>query len=223
MPRHGIWAAGRAVTCRLLNVRRSRCCACRAWGEMRSLGEIGRTPSTVSRELRRNAATRGGKLEYRASVAQWKADQVAKRPKTRSSSTTTVLRGYVQDRLVGQSCGAQTATVVGPEGSAWNGPEQAASRVTAVGCRGGARSRSPVDSALISPMMSRCGSATKRSTRRSTWKRAARCERELVVCLRTGRRCGLCCTQTTASQFTSRGVQPEDPRRRHRTIGWEGI
>ena len=32
---------------------------------------IGRSPSTVSRELTRNAATRGGKLEYRASVAQW--------------------------------------------------------------------------------------------------------------------------------------------------------
>ncbi len=38
---------------------------------------IGRSPSTVSRELTRNAATRGGKLEYRASVAQWKAELVA--------------------------------------------------------------------------------------------------------------------------------------------------
>src|SRR4051794_25834551 len=35
---------------------------------------VGRSPSTISRELRRNAATRGGKLEYRASVAQWKAE-----------------------------------------------------------------------------------------------------------------------------------------------------
>jgi IS30 family transposase len=35
------------------------------------------SPSTVSRELRRNAATRGGKLEYRASVAQWKAELIA--------------------------------------------------------------------------------------------------------------------------------------------------
>lgn len=41
---------------------------------------IGRDPGTVSRELRRNAATRGGKLEYRASVAQWKADMAARRP-----------------------------------------------------------------------------------------------------------------------------------------------
>src|SRR5699024_7755842 len=43
---------------------------------------VGRDPGTVSRELRRNAATRGGKLEYRASVAQWKADMAARRPKT---------------------------------------------------------------------------------------------------------------------------------------------
>src|ERR1019366_8443542 len=31
---------------------------------------IGRSPSTISRELRRNAAPRGGYLEYRASTAQ---------------------------------------------------------------------------------------------------------------------------------------------------------
>lgn len=35
---------------------------------------LGRSPSTVSRELTRNAATRGGKLKYRASVAQWKSE-----------------------------------------------------------------------------------------------------------------------------------------------------
>ena len=31
--------------------------------------QLGRSPSTISRELRRNAATRGGDLEYRASTA----------------------------------------------------------------------------------------------------------------------------------------------------------
>jgi Helix-turn-helix domain len=35
----------------------------------------GRDPATISRELRRNAATRGGKPVYRALVAQWKAQQ----------------------------------------------------------------------------------------------------------------------------------------------------
>ncbi|MFF3518406.1 IS3 family transposase, partial [Streptomyces sp. NPDC002573] len=35
---------------------------------------LGRDPSTVSRELRSNAATRGGRLDYRASVAQANPD-----------------------------------------------------------------------------------------------------------------------------------------------------
>lgn len=41
---------------------------------MREIGRgIGHDAGTISRELRRNAATRGGKQEYRATVAQWKA------------------------------------------------------------------------------------------------------------------------------------------------------
>src|SRR5262245_57441847 len=35
---------------------------------------LARAPSTISRELRRNAATRSGGLEYRATTAQWHAD-----------------------------------------------------------------------------------------------------------------------------------------------------
>lgn len=42
---------------------------------------LGRHPSTISRELRSNAVTRGGKLDYRASVAQWKAELMARHPK----------------------------------------------------------------------------------------------------------------------------------------------
>lgn len=57
--------------------------------------ELGRDPSTISWELRRNAATRGGKVEYRATVAQWKAQVAAKRPKpgeTRHESAAARLR-----------------------------------------------------------------------------------------------------------------------------------
>jgi hypothetical protein len=36
---------------------------------------------TISRELRRNAATRSGGLEYRAATAQWHAERSARRPK----------------------------------------------------------------------------------------------------------------------------------------------
>ncbi|TCG08722.1 IS30 family transposase [Paraburkholderia steynii] len=63
---------------------------------------IGRSPSTVSRELTRNAATRSGQLEYRASVAQWKAELVARRPKPSKLVTNPRLRAYVQDRLEGK-------------------------------------------------------------------------------------------------------------------------
>lgn len=76
--------------------------------------QIGRDPATISRELRRNAATRGGKLEYRASVAQWKADLAARRPKTAKLVTDRRLHAYVQERLSGQ--------VHQPDGTAVSGP-----------------------------------------------------------------------------------------------------
>lgn len=43
---------------------------------------LGQSPSTISRELRRNVATRSGTLQYRATVAQWKAERAAKRRTT---------------------------------------------------------------------------------------------------------------------------------------------
>jgi IS30 family transposase len=76
---------------------------------------LGRSPSTISRELRRNAATRGGKLEYRATVAQWKAERVARRPKTAKLAENDRLRQYVQDRLAG--------VVMHPDGTAVPGPQ----------------------------------------------------------------------------------------------------
>jgi IS30 family transposase len=81
---------------------------------------LGRSPSTVSRELRRNAATRGGKLDYRASVAQWKAELIARRPKTAKLVANDRLRGYVQERLSGEVC-RPDGTIVGPQTKPWNG------------------------------------------------------------------------------------------------------
>ena len=63
---------------------------------------IGRDPGTVSRELRRNAATRSDSSGYRASVAQWKADMAAHRPKAAKLVTNPRLHAYVQERLSGQ-------------------------------------------------------------------------------------------------------------------------
>jgi hypothetical protein len=77
--------------------------------------QLGRSPSTISRELRRNAATRSGGFEYRASPAQWHADRRACRPKPAKLAVNAELRRYVQDRLSG--------AVERPDGGAVDGPE----------------------------------------------------------------------------------------------------
>ncbi|MCX5313338.1 IS30 family transposase [Streptomyces sp. NBC_00154] len=82
---------------------------------------IGRDPGTISRELRRNAATRSGKSVYRALVAQWKAQQAAKRPKTAKLVGNDRLREYVQDRLAGSVRRPDGTIVTGPETRAWKG------------------------------------------------------------------------------------------------------
>src|SRR5215217_2694822 len=70
-----------------------------------SVREIGRrterASSTISRELRRNAATRSGGFEYRASTAQWHAERKSKRPKVAKLVANAELRQYVQERLAG--------------------------------------------------------------------------------------------------------------------------
>jgi transposase, IS30 family len=58
---------------------------------------LGRSPSTVSRELRRGTVRR--KSGYRASVAQALADQRARRPKVRMLALEDRLREHVQNRL----------------------------------------------------------------------------------------------------------------------------
>ena len=81
---------------------------------------LGRSPSTISRELRRNASTRTFRLEYRASLAQWHAERRARRPKPAKLATNERLRAYVQDRLVGDiQDGA--GRPVGPAGPVWSG------------------------------------------------------------------------------------------------------
>ncbi|MCA1677844.1 MAG: IS30 family transposase [Actinobacteria bacterium] len=82
--------------------------------------QLGRSPSTISRELRRNAATRGGGLEYRASTAQWHADRRARRPKSAKLAVNAELRRYVQDRLSGAVQRPDGIAVPGPTVS-WGG------------------------------------------------------------------------------------------------------
>jgi hypothetical protein len=58
----------RAGICGSPSARRSRYCA-RSMGVREIARRLGRSPSTISRKLRRNAATRGGRLDYRAGTA----------------------------------------------------------------------------------------------------------------------------------------------------------
>jgi IS30 family transposase len=76
---------------------------------------VTRSPATISRELRRNAATRRGLLEYRAMTAQWHADRRAKRPKVAKLAANPALWEYVQDRLAGAIARPGGQLVSGPD------------------------------------------------------------------------------------------------------------
>ena len=82
--------------------------------------KLGRAPSTISRELRRNAATRSGGLEYRASTAQWHADRSSRRPKTAKLVEGKALQRYVQDRLAGVVTAPDGVKITGPKVN-WKG------------------------------------------------------------------------------------------------------
>lgn len=76
--------------------------------------KLGRCPSTISREIRRNSATRSGEFDYRAIAAQWHADRAARRPKASKLVLNPALRDHVQERLSG--------LIATPDGIAFDGP-----------------------------------------------------------------------------------------------------
>ena len=76
--------------------------------------QLQRAPSTVSRELRRNAATGAGTIDYRATTAQWHADRAGRRPKPAKLAIDARLRDYVQHRLSGMIAGSDGVPVPGP-------------------------------------------------------------------------------------------------------------
>ena len=83
---------------------------------------LGRAPSTISRELQRNAAIGRGRVEYRASTAQRHAERRAQRPKRAKLAVNAQLRAYVQDRLSG-TVQRPDGSVAGPD-IAWRGRRQ---------------------------------------------------------------------------------------------------
>jgi DNA-binding CsgD family transcriptional regulator len=105
--------------------------------------QLGRAPSTISRELQRNAATRTGRPEYRASTAQTHADRRARRPKPASSRSqpgvaslcagparrSRAAAGRERCRSADQLGWAASRTANGPTlGQSWS-PEQMSCRL----------------------------------------------------------------------------------------------
>src|ERR1700757_1430885 len=83
---------------------------------------LGRAPSTISRELQRNAAIGRGRVEYRAATAHRRAERPARRPKPAKLAVNPRLRAYVQDRLSG-TVQRPDGSVAGPD-IAWRGRRQ---------------------------------------------------------------------------------------------------
>jgi transposase, IS30 family len=69
-------------------------------GIRRIARQLGRSPSTVSREMARGCLTRRPRGRYRASVAQARAEQRARRPKPSKLALNPVLQAHVQQELL---------------------------------------------------------------------------------------------------------------------------
>jgi len=81
---------------------------------------LNRNPSTISRELLRNASSRSYPPTYKASTAQWHAERRARRPKVAKMAINQPLRDYVQERLSGVER-TSDGRLIGPPGPKWQG------------------------------------------------------------------------------------------------------
>lgn len=146
---------------------------------------IGRATSTISRELRRNAATRSGGFTYRATTAQWHADRAARRPKPTKLATNAKLRRYVEDRLGGVIAAPSSEPIPGPD-VVWKGRRHGRRQ-----SRRWARAWSPEQIAKRLPI-DFPGDPTMRISHEAIYqalyiKDRGALQRELTACLRTGR------------------------------------
>ena len=149
---------------------------------------LGRAASTISRELRRNAATRSGGLAYRATTAQWHAERAARRPKPAKLAQNAILRAYVEDRLAGVVVAPNGAPVPGPA-VCWKAVGMDPGRIGG-GQTHGARSRSPVACRSTSRKMRPCASAMKPSIKRCSFTLEVRCAASWRPVCAPGGHCG---------------------------------
>ena len=165
----------------------------------------GRAASTISRELRRNAATRGGNLDYRATTAQWHAERAARRPKRAKLATSAALRAYVGERLAGTVVAPGGAAVPGPA-VPWKGRRHGPRQ-----CRRWARAWSPQQIAerlrLDYPDDEGMRISHEAIYQALYVQSRGALQRELVACLRTGR--ALRVPRARASQRAWAHITPE--------------
>jgi IS30 family transposase len=144
-----------------------------------------RSPSTISRELRRNASTRAYPPTYRASTAQWHAERRARRPKQAKLCGNDKLREYVQERLSGQVT-TPDGRPVGPHGPKWKGrnkPHRADRRWTEAWSPEQISKRLPVEFPNDESMR-----ISHEAIYQALYVEGhGALKRELVACLRTGR------------------------------------
>ena len=145
--------------------------------------QLGRAPSTGSRESQRNAAIGRGRVEYRASTAQRHAERRAQRPKPGKLATNQRSRGPMCRIAFGDGA----ATRRRRRGSRLRGAGDVRDRGRiAVGDSAGARSRSPGASAWLPDDESMRGADEAIYQSLYIQGRGA-LRRELTACLRTGR------------------------------------
>lgn len=146
----------------------------RGWLWVREIARrLGRAPSTISRELQRNAAIGRGRVEYRASTAQRHAERRARRPKPAKLAVNAQLRAFMcRVGFLARCSGLMGASLV--QISHGGGGVTGRARI-GVGDSAGARSRSLNGCAWTSPMMNRCACPMRRSISRSMSRAAGRC------------------------------------------------
>ena len=184
--RRSAWPHCRGAICRLPSEKRSQSCMPSTLGSATSLRRISRSPSTISRELRRNAATRSGGLEYRATTAQWHAD--------RRAQATEGREARCQRRAAPIRAGPARRHDRGPDGTsgAWSRraldrpPPRAPTRPT-LGERRGARSRSRNRLRVDFPDDESMRISHEAIYQALYVQGRGALRRELVACLRTGR------------------------------------
>lgn len=79
----------------------------KGWGIREIAGELARTASTISRELRRNAATRSGNFEYRATTLKRHAATCCRIKHPLRPRNLGLLKSAAKDRLVALADGCE--------------------------------------------------------------------------------------------------------------------